>query len=105
MNSFGNVFKRISSLFVRRQLVGKDSTGNCYYKKVETDFNGTSFERRLMVPGNKCACSSQHAESCLLQSLITEDGSCGMKFKCLRLAGETTLPMIPSLSHRNGGSG
>ncbi len=53
MSSLGNVIKRLSSLLAKRQLVGKDSAGNMYYMKAETDFNGTSFERRLMVPGNK----------------------------------------------------
>ena len=63
MSSFGNVLKRLSSLFARRQLVGKDTFGNHYYQKLETDFNGTSFERRLMVPGNKCASCPQLAST------------------------------------------
>lgn len=51
----GGIFKRISSIFARRVLVGKDKAGNLYYKRMDCDMSGTDFERRIMVPGNRSA--------------------------------------------------
>lgn len=55
MNNLKLALNRISNALARRQLVGKDGAGNSYYKKLETDFSGTTFERRTMVPGDRSA--------------------------------------------------
>ena len=52
-SGFSGIVKRISSMLARRKLVGRDSAGNQYFKKLEYDMSGENFERRTMVPGNR----------------------------------------------------
>ena len=76
MSAIQNIFRRISSALAKRQLVGRDVAGNCYYKKIESDFSGGSFERRMMVPGDKC----------VLLKVACKSVSCTVDRACNRLA-------------------